>query len=62
MIKEIVEFLRNGPEVTRLERQHTRAEAVDVINARMDAQRFSEVRRELVGDLSGRVLEIGLRD
>jgi ubiquinone/menaquinone biosynthesis C-methylase UbiE len=59
MINEIVQFLRNAPEVTRLQREHTRAEFVDVLNAKADAQGFSEVRRELVGDLSGRVLEIG---
>jgi len=59
MIKEVVQFLRNGPEITRLQRQHTRAEFVDRQNALVDAQGFSEVRRELVGDLSGRVLEIG---
>ncbi len=59
MIKEIVQFLRNAPEVTALQRQHTRAEFLDVLNTKADAQGFSEVRRELVGDLSGRVLEIG---
>jgi ubiquinone/menaquinone biosynthesis C-methylase UbiE len=59
MIKEIVQFLRNGPEIARLQRQHTRAEFLDALNARADAQGFSEVRRELVGELSGRVLEIG---
>jgi ubiquinone/menaquinone biosynthesis C-methylase UbiE len=59
MIKEIVQFLRNAPELRRLQRQHTRAEFVDVQNAKVDAQGFSQVRRELVADLSGRVLEIG---
>src|SRR4029450_76746 len=59
MIKEIVHFLRKGPEVTRLQRQYARAEFVDALSARVDAQGYAEVRRELVGDLSGRVLEIG---
>jgi len=59
MIREILQFLRNAPEVGRLQRQHTRAEFVDMLNARADAQGFSEIRRELVGGLSGRVLEIG---
>jgi ubiquinone/menaquinone biosynthesis C-methylase UbiE len=59
MIKEIIQFLRNGPELTRLRREHTRAEFFDLQNTRVDAQGFSEVRRELVGDLSGHVLEIG---
>jgi SAM-dependent methyltransferase len=59
MIKDIVQFLRIGPEITRLQRHRARAEFVDVQNAMVDAQGFSEVRRELVGDLTGRVLEIG---
>jgi len=59
MIKEIVQFLRNVPEVRRLQREHTLAEFYDVLHAKVDAQGFSEVRRELVADLSGRVLEVG---
>jgi len=59
MIKEIIQFLRNGPEVTRLQSEHTPAEFYDVLHAKVDAQGFSEVRRELVADLSGRVLEVG---
>jgi len=59
MIKEIAHFLRNTPEVMRLQKQHPRAEFVDLWSAKVDAQGYAEVRRELVGDLSGRVLEIG---
>lgn len=59
MIKEIAHFLRNGMEVSRLQRQHPRAEFFDEITRRADAQGYAEVRRELVGDLTGRVLEIG---
>ena len=59
MIKEIVYFLRKAPEVMHLQRQYARAEFVEALNARVDAQGFAEVRRELVGDLTGRVLEIG---
>jgi SAM-dependent methyltransferase len=59
VIKEIAQFVRNAPEVMRLQRGHARAEFVDAMNARIDAQGYAEVRRELVGDLSGRVLEIG---
>jgi ubiquinone/menaquinone biosynthesis C-methylase UbiE len=59
MIKEIVHFVRKAPEVMRLQRQHARAEFVDALNAKVDAQGYAEVRRELVGDLSGRILEIG---
>jgi ubiquinone/menaquinone biosynthesis C-methylase UbiE len=59
MIKEIAHFLRNTPEIVRLQRQQTRAEFVDSLDAKVDAQGFAADRRELVGDLSGRVLEIG---
>ena len=59
MIKEIVQFVRKAPEVMRLQRQYARAEFVDTLNARVDAQGYADIRRELVGDLSGRVLEIG---
>lgn|SRR5262245_223837 len=59
MIKEIAHFLRNAPEVLRMQRQHSRAEFSDLLNAKADAQGYAAVRRELVGDLSGRVLEIG---
>ena len=59
MLKEIAHFVRNGPDVMRLQKQYTRAEFLDVLNAKADAQGYAEVRRELVSDLSGRVLEVG---
>jgi SAM-dependent methyltransferase len=59
VIKEIAHFLRKSPEVMRLQRQYPRAEFVEALNARVDAEGYGELRRELVGDLSGRVLEIG---
>jgi ubiquinone/menaquinone biosynthesis C-methylase UbiE len=59
MIREIVHFLRNGREVGRMQRKYPRAEFVDALNARVDAGGYAEVRRELVADLSGRILEIG---
>ena len=59
MLAEIGHFLRNLPEIGRLQRQYDRAEFVDALNAKVDAQGYAEVRRELVGDLEGRVLEIG---
>jgi ubiquinone/menaquinone biosynthesis C-methylase UbiE len=59
MLKEIAHFVRNAPPLLRLQKEHTRAEFLDVINAKADAQGYAEVRRELVGDLSGRVLEVG---
>jgi SAM-dependent methyltransferase len=59
MIKEIAHFLSKAPEVLRLQRQLPRAEFLDALNDKADAEGYAEVRRELVGDLSGRVLEIG---
>jgi ubiquinone/menaquinone biosynthesis C-methylase UbiE len=59
MIKEIVHFVRKAPEVMRLQRRYARAEFVDALNAKVDAQGYAEVRRELVSNLSGRILEIG---
>jgi SAM-dependent methyltransferase len=59
MLKEIVHFIRNGREVSKLQRKFPRAEFADRMTAKADAQGYAEVRRELVGDLQGRVLEIG---
>ncbi len=59
MIREIAHFVRNAPEVMRLQKQLPRAEFLDALNVKVDGQGMAEVRRELVGDLSGRVLEIG---
>lgn len=59
MFKEVAHFLSHAPELMRLQRQLTRADFVDALNARVDAQGWAEIRRELVTGLSGRVLEIG---
>jgi SAM-dependent methyltransferase len=59
MIKEIGHFIRIGKEAARLQKQYPRAEFVDLMTAKADTQGYADVRRELVGDLSGRVLEIG---
>ncbi len=59
MIKEIVHFMRVGTEAMRLQKQHPRAEFLDLLTDRADQQGYAEVRRTLVGDLTGRVLEIG---
>lgn len=59
MIKEIGHFIRNGKEVAKLQKQHPRAEFVDLMTAKADEQGYAPVRRELVGDLTGRILEIG---
>jgi SAM-dependent methyltransferase len=59
MLKEIGHFIRNGKEINRLQKLHPRGEFVDLMTAKVDEQGYAEVRRELVGDLRGRVLEIG---
>ena len=58
-MKEIGHFLKNAKDLSRLQREHPRAEFSDLFMAKADEQGFAEVRRELVGDLAGRVLEIG---
>ena len=59
MLKEIGHFIRVGKEVSKLQKLHPRAEFADLMMAKADAQGYAEVRRELVGDLAGRVLEVG---
>ncbi len=59
MLKEIGHFISVGKEVTKLQKLHPRAEFTDLMTVKADAQGYAEVRRELVGDLTGRVLEIG---
>ncbi len=59
MFKEIGHFIRTGKEVMPLQKLHPRAEFADLMMAKADAQGYADIRRELVGDLRGRVLEIG---
>src|SRR6187399_2291990 len=59
MIKEIGHFIRTAKELVPLQKQHARAEFADLMTAKADAQGYADVRRELVGDLTGRILEIG---
>jgi ubiquinone/menaquinone biosynthesis C-methylase UbiE len=59
MIKEIGHFIRTAKELVPMQKQHARAEFADLMTTKADAQGYAEVRRELVGDLTGRVLEIG---
>jgi ubiquinone/menaquinone biosynthesis C-methylase UbiE len=59
MFKEIGHFIRTGKEVMPLQKQHGRAEFTDIMMAKADTQGYAAVRRELVGDLTGRVLDIG---
>jgi len=59
MLREIVHFVAHAPEVMRMQRGRSHAEFMDRMMAMADAQGFAEERRELVGDLRGRVLEVG---
>jgi ubiquinone/menaquinone biosynthesis C-methylase UbiE len=59
MFKEIGHFIRTGKEVSKLQKQYPRAEFTDIMMTKADSQGYADVRRELVGDLTGRVLEIG---
>ena len=59
MFKEIGHFIRTGKEVSKLQKQHPRAQFSDLMMSKVDAQGYAEIRRELVGDLSGRVLDLG---
>ena len=59
MFKEIGHFIRTGKELVPLQKQYPRAEFSDLMMSRADAEGYAAVRRELVGDLTGRVLEIG---
>ena len=59
MFKEIAHFARIGKEIAKLQKQHPRADFADIMAERVDAQGWADVRRELVGDLTGRVLDIG---
>lgn len=59
MFKEIGHFIRNGNEVMRMQKEHPRAEFCNLMMAKADEQGYADVRRELVGDLKGRVLDLG---
>jgi len=59
MLKEIGHFIRTSKDIVKLQKQYPRAEFSDIMMSRIDDQGYSDVRRELVGDLGGRVLEIG---
>jgi len=59
MFKEIGHFLGTGKTISALQKQHPRAEFTDILMRRVDEQGYADVRRELVGDLDGRVLDLG---
>jgi ubiquinone/menaquinone biosynthesis C-methylase UbiE len=59
MLRELAHFMKHGPAVTRLQKQYSRAEFADRLTARVDEEGFAAIRREMVGDLTGRVLDLG---
>lgn len=59
MLHELVHFVRNAPEVLKLQKQHSRAEFADILGTRVDEQGFAPIRRELVRGLHGRILDVG---
>jgi ubiquinone/menaquinone biosynthesis C-methylase UbiE len=59
MFKEIGHFIRTGKTISALQKQHPRAEFTDTVMRQVDEQGYADVRRELVGDLEGRVLDLG---
>lgn len=59
MLRELVHFVRNAPELSKGQKQRSKPEFADWLNGRIDAQGFAAIRGELAAGLSGRVLEIG---
>ncbi|HTQ07411.1 MAG TPA: class I SAM-dependent methyltransferase [Polyangiaceae bacterium] len=59
MFKEIGHFIKTGKTVSALQKELPRAEFADTMMKRVDEQGFADIRRELVGDLEGRVLDLG---
>jgi ubiquinone/menaquinone biosynthesis C-methylase UbiE len=59
MFKELGHFMRVGKTVSKLQKEHPRAEFQDLMMTRVDEQGYAEVRQELVGDLRGKVLDLG---
>jgi ubiquinone/menaquinone biosynthesis C-methylase UbiE len=59
MIREIAHFIRIAPPLMKLQKEKTQARFFDEISTRVDEEGFDDVRRALIGDLEGRVLEVG---
>jgi ubiquinone/menaquinone biosynthesis C-methylase UbiE len=59
MLKEIGHFIRTGKEITKMQKEYPRAEFTDRMTAKANEQGYAAVRSELVGDLTGRILEVG---
>jgi ubiquinone/menaquinone biosynthesis C-methylase UbiE len=59
MLREIAHFIRIAPPLIKLQKKIPQARFFDEISTRADGEGFDQVRRALIGDLEGRVLEIG---
>jgi ubiquinone/menaquinone biosynthesis C-methylase UbiE len=59
MLREIAHFVRIAPPLLKLQKEIPQARFFDEISTRADSEGFDKVRRDLIGDLEGRVLEIG---
>ena len=59
MLREIAHFIRIAPPLIKLQKASSQARFFDEISSRVDREGFDRVRRALIGDLEGRVLEVG---
>lgn len=59
MFREISHFIRIAPPLLKRQKELSQARFFDEISTQVDSEGFDEVRRALIGDLQGRVLEIG---
>src|SRR5215472_4181436 len=59
MFREIAHFIRIARPLLKLQKEFPQARFFDEISTRVDREGFDEVRRTLIGDLEGRVLEVG---
>jgi ubiquinone/menaquinone biosynthesis C-methylase UbiE len=59
VLHELAHFFRHAPTIMSLQKQYGRAEFVELLGSRVDAQGYAAVRLEVVRGLHGRVLDVG---
>jgi SAM-dependent methyltransferase len=59
MLREVGHFFRHVPAIVALKRGRSRVEFFELISERFDRAGMYDKRRQLVGELQGRMLEIG---